>query len=273
MRGQRRRRSRIPLPTGSVRRGEQRPPAAASAAPPPPTPSAGRHRGGSRRPPPDPLGDRRRHRRVRAGSSSRSSRRCSSSIRTARAIRTRSSVLICAQNVAIIALAGLVARRKGLGSLRTDFGLEVRRPAGPGSPTCRGSSLGIGLQLVALIPIGLLESALRDAARQDVVKTADRASGWQIPLLPRRRAPRPARRGAPVPGRPAAVAAAQGRARRSPCSSARSSSGWSTLRRPVGRHADRAPGDHPRSAWSRATRRRRPATCRARSCSTWASTP
>ena len=39
------------------------------------------------------------------------------------------------------------------------------------------------MQLAALIPIGLLESFYGDTAQQDVVKTADRASGWQIPAL------------------------------------------------------------------------------------------
>ena len=93
-------------------------------------------------------------------------------------------MLICAQNFAIIAWLALVARRKGTGSLRGRLrpraasagGGVVRRRA-------RGSSLGIGLQLVALLPIGLLESVYGDTAKQDVVKTADRASGWQIPVL------------------------------------------------------------------------------------------
>ena len=43
--------------------------------------------------------------------------------------------------------------------------------------------LGIGLQLLALIPIGLLETLCGTPHKQDVVKTADRASGSQIPVL------------------------------------------------------------------------------------------
>ena len=36
---------------------------------------------------------------------------------------------------------------------------------------------------MALIPIGLLESIYGHTAKQDVVKTADHASGWQVPVL------------------------------------------------------------------------------------------
>ena len=52
-------------------------------------------------------------------------------------------VLICAQNFAIIAWLAMVARRKGTGSLRTDFGLQIRRPAGAWFVRpARGSSSG-----------------------------------------------------------------------------------------------------------------------------------
>jgi membrane protease YdiL (CAAX protease family) len=91
--------------------------------------------------------------------------------------------LICSQNFAIIAWLALVARRKGLGSLRADFGLEIRRPSSAWFADLPYFFLGIGLQLLALIPIGLLETLYGDTARQDVVKTADRASGWQVPVL------------------------------------------------------------------------------------------
>ena len=54
-------------------------------------------------------------------------------------------VLICAQNFAIIAWLAMVARRKGTGSLRSDFGLRDPPTGGaPGSPTSRGSSPGSG---------------------------------------------------------------------------------------------------------------------------------
>ena len=43
--------------------------------------------------------------------------------------------------------------------------------------------LGIGLQLAALLPIGLLNELYGHTAKQDVVNTADKASGWQIPVL------------------------------------------------------------------------------------------
>jgi membrane protease YdiL (CAAX protease family) len=92
-------------------------------------------------------------------------------------------VLICAQNFAIIAWLAMVARRKGLGSLRSDFGLVILRPAADWFSDLRWFFAGIGLQLVALIPIGILESIYGHTAKQDVVKTADRAHGWQVPVL------------------------------------------------------------------------------------------
>ena len=66
-------------------------------------------------------------------------------------------VLICAQNFAIIAWLAMVARRKGTGSLRSDFGLQIRRPATAWFADLPWFFAGIGLQLVALIPIGILE--------------------------------------------------------------------------------------------------------------------
>ena len=96
---------------------------------------------------------------------------------------TTLAVLIWSQNLAVIAWLTFVARRKGLGSLRSDFGLEIRRPASAWIADLPYFFLGIGLQLVALIPIGLLESLYGHTAKQDVVKTADRASGWQIPVI------------------------------------------------------------------------------------------
>jgi membrane protease YdiL (CAAX protease family) len=92
-------------------------------------------------------------------------------------------VLICAQNFAIIAWLAMVARRKGTGSLRSDFGLELRRPAGAWLGDLPWLFVGIGLQLVALLPIGLLETLYGHTAKQDVVTTADHATGWQVPVL------------------------------------------------------------------------------------------
>jgi membrane protease YdiL (CAAX protease family) len=92
-------------------------------------------------------------------------------------------VLICAQNFAIIAWLAMVARRKGTGTLANDFGLELRRPAAAWLADVPWFFAGIGLQLVALIPIGILDSIYGHSAKQAVVKTADRASGWQVPAL------------------------------------------------------------------------------------------
>jgi membrane protease YdiL (CAAX protease family) len=92
-------------------------------------------------------------------------------------------VLIAAQNFAIIGWLALTARRKGLGSLRSDFGLQLRRPVADWLADAKWLFAGVGLQLAALLPIGLLETIYGHTAQQDVVKTADRASGWQVPLL------------------------------------------------------------------------------------------
>jgi membrane protease YdiL (CAAX protease family) len=92
-------------------------------------------------------------------------------------------VLICAQNLAIIAWLAIVARRKGTGSLRSDFGLELARPAAAWCNDLPWLFVGVGLQLVALLPIGLLETIYGHTAKQDVVNTADHAHGWQVPVL------------------------------------------------------------------------------------------
>jgi membrane protease YdiL (CAAX protease family) len=92
-------------------------------------------------------------------------------------------VLICAQNFAIIAWLAVVARRKGTGSLATDFGLRLRRPVAAYVADLPWFFIGIGLQLVALVPIGILDAIYGHTAKQDVVKAADHASGWQIPVL------------------------------------------------------------------------------------------
>ncbi len=91
--------------------------------------------------------------------------------------------LICSQNFAIIAWLALVARRKGIGSLRSDFGLVLRRSPAAWFSDVPWFFAGIGLQLASLLPIGLLNELYGHTAKQDVVKTADRASGWQVPLL------------------------------------------------------------------------------------------
>jgi membrane protease YdiL (CAAX protease family) len=92
-------------------------------------------------------------------------------------------VLICSQNVAIIAWLAFVARRKGRGSLRNDFGLTLRRPPAAWFADVPFFFLGIGLQLAALLPIALLQDLYGHTAKQDVVKSAEHGRGWQIPVL------------------------------------------------------------------------------------------
>jgi uncharacterized protein len=92
-------------------------------------------------------------------------------------------VLIAAQNFAIIAWLAMVARRKGTGSLRQDFGLTLRPARGSWFDDIPWFFAGIGLQIAALLPIGLLNALYGQTAKQDVVKTADSALGWQIPVI------------------------------------------------------------------------------------------
>jgi membrane protease YdiL (CAAX protease family) len=92
-------------------------------------------------------------------------------------------VLVCVQNVVIIAWLAMVARRKGRGSLRSDFGLDVRRPAGAWLSDLPYLFIGVGLQIVAFLPLGLLQEIYGHTEKQDVVKSADHATGWQIPVL------------------------------------------------------------------------------------------
>ena len=96
---------------------------------------------------------------------------------------TTLAVLICSQNFAIIAWLAMVARRKGTGSLRSDFGLQLRRPLAAWLADGRYFFVGVGLQLAALLPIGLLNEIYGHTAKQGVVNAADKASGWQIPVL------------------------------------------------------------------------------------------
>jgi membrane protease YdiL (CAAX protease family) len=92
-------------------------------------------------------------------------------------------VLIATQNFVIIGWLAHVARRKGTGSLRRDFGLTLRPARGAWYADIPWFFAGIGLQIAALLPIGLLNSLYGHTAKQDVVKTADAALGWQIPVI------------------------------------------------------------------------------------------
>jgi membrane protease YdiL (CAAX protease family) len=92
-------------------------------------------------------------------------------------------VLLCAQNFAIIAWLAMVARRKGTGSLRSDFGLELRRPVARWFADVPWLFIGVGLQILAAGPIELLHNIYGHEAEQAVVTTADHASAWQIPVM------------------------------------------------------------------------------------------
>ena len=92
-------------------------------------------------------------------------------------------VLIAAQDLTIIAWLAVVARKKGAGSLRADFGFMIRPPGRPWFDDVPWFFAGIGLQIAALVPTQLLVELYGHTAKQDVVKTADQARGWQVPLI------------------------------------------------------------------------------------------
>ena len=86
-------------------------------------------------------------------------------------------VVLVGQNAAIIAYLFVIARQKGLGSLRRDFGFTARVADIP------WFFIGVGLQLFSLIPTSILIAVHGTDAKQDVVKIADRAHGIEIPLI------------------------------------------------------------------------------------------
>lgn len=90
---------------------------------------------------------------------------------------TQLVVLLVGQNAAVIAYLAVIARNKGLGTLRADFGFVVRWS------DWRWFFAGIGLQLIALVPTALLVALHGEEARQDVVKIADKSHGVVIPLI------------------------------------------------------------------------------------------
>jgi membrane protease YdiL (CAAX protease family) len=91
---------------------------------------------------------------------------------------------IFAQDLGIIAWLEMVARRKGRGSLAVDFGLTFRPALARGIGELKWLLIGVGVQLVALVPTGLLQSLHGGGgAKQDVVKTAERAHGLEVVLM------------------------------------------------------------------------------------------
>src|SRR5262249_773484 len=86
-------------------------------------------------------------------------------------------------NFAIIAWLAMVARRKGTGTLRSDFGLELRRPGPAWLADLPYFFLGIGLQLVAFIPIEILQAIHRQPAQPELLKSAGHPSAWQVRVL------------------------------------------------------------------------------------------
>jgi uncharacterized protein len=90
---------------------------------------------------------------------------------------TQLVVLLVGQNAAVIGFLAMIARAKGLGSLRADFGFVVHPWDWP------WFFAGVGLQLLALLPTALLVELHGEEARQDVVRIADKSHGVVIPLI------------------------------------------------------------------------------------------
>jgi uncharacterized protein len=84
--------------------------------------------------------------------------------------------LVVAQDASILAYLVLVARWRGVGSLRADFGFAVPRPGSWGRDLGY-LPLGVGLQIALLIPTGLLQQLYGHTARQAVVDSASHAQG------------------------------------------------------------------------------------------------
>jgi len=85
---------------------------------------------------------------------------------------------LVAQNLGIIGTLALIARRKGRGSLRADFGLAVR------ARDVAWIAAGLGLSLVAgwmLLPI--TELADLNGSSQEVVRQFENANGIEVPLF------------------------------------------------------------------------------------------
>jgi membrane protease YdiL (CAAX protease family) len=85
--------------------------------------------------------------------------------------------VLAGQNAAIIAYIALIAREKGVGSLRRDFGFTARLADVP------WLFVGVGIQLLSFVPTSILVAVHGSEAKQDVVKIADRAHGIEIPLI------------------------------------------------------------------------------------------
>jgi membrane protease YdiL (CAAX protease family) len=99
---------------------------------------------------------------------------------------TTPTVLIAslfAQDFGIIGWLYLVSRRKGVGSLSADFGLTFRPAIARGIGELKWLLVGVGVQLLALVPTALLQELHGGDAKQDVVRTAEKAHGIQVLLM------------------------------------------------------------------------------------------
>ena len=96
---------------------------------------------------------------------------------------TATVILVYAQDLIFIGWLAMVARRKGLGSLRLDFGLDVQGLPGAWRRDLPWFFIGIGIQLAAVLPIALLNEVYGRDAEQEVVTSLKNAGGWQIPVF------------------------------------------------------------------------------------------
>ena len=86
-------------------------------------------------------------------------------------------VVLVAQDTGVVAYLAWSARRKGLGSLRDDYGLQLV------ARDWAWLLVGVGLQALLLPPTALLAALYGSRPEQEVVAIADQAQGAQIPLM------------------------------------------------------------------------------------------
>jgi membrane protease YdiL (CAAX protease family) len=91
------------------------------------------------------------------------------------------AVALAVQNGAIIAWLSMVSQRKGRGSLLADYGFTLVPRGGRWYDDISWLGAGAVLQIVAAVPIVLVDSG--DRTTQSVVDVADRAHGVEIALI------------------------------------------------------------------------------------------
>jgi membrane protease YdiL (CAAX protease family) len=90
---------------------------------------------------------------------------------------------VAGQAIGVIGTLALVARHKGRGSLRTDFGLVARLPGGRWSTAALWLLAGVALQLAILPFLQVVVDVHGKAETQDVVEQFEQARGPALVLF------------------------------------------------------------------------------------------